>query len=102
MIKGLCLSAVVSMVSVFFVAGVAGAQGYPMLDKIARKVIQKYQTSSCEQLARERMQPKTGQKAQMEQRAVQMMRNDPQMRAEFINRVAAPIANRLFECGMIP
>jgi hypothetical protein len=24
------------------------------------------------------------------------------MRREFINRVAAPIANKLFECGMIP
>ncbi len=35
-------------------------------------------------------------------RAVQLLPNDPQMRAEFINRVAAPIANKLFECGMIP
>jgi hypothetical protein len=24
------------------------------------------------------------------------------MRAEFVNRVAAPIANKMFECGMIP
>jgi len=28
--------------------------------------------------------------------------NDPQMRAAFINGVAAPIANRLFECVLIP
>jgi hypothetical protein len=28
--------------------------------------------------------------------------HDPQMRTEFLNRVAAPIANKLFECGMIP
>ena len=33
---------------------------------------------------------------------VEVLRNDPQMRTEFINRVAAPIANKLFECGMIP
>ena len=38
----------------------------------------------------------------MTDRAVQMLQNDPQMRTEFINRVAAPIANKLFECGMIP
>jgi hypothetical protein len=38
----------------------------------------------------------------MEQRAVQALRNDPQMRTAFINQVAAPIANKLFECGMIP
>ncbi len=89
--------------SVLLYTGIAGAQEqYPLMDMIANKVIQKYQTSTCEQLLMERMHPPTGQKAQMEQRAVQILRNDPQMRAEFINRVAAPIANRLFECGMIP
>jgi hypothetical protein len=31
-----------------------------------------------------------------------MLHNDPNMRNEFMNRVAAPIANKLFECGMIP
>ncbi|MGH8065497.1 MAG: hypothetical protein ACRERE_09690 [Candidatus Entotheonellia bacterium] len=39
---------------------------------------------------------------QIEQRVLEVLRNDPQMRTEFINRVAAPIANKLFECGMIP
>jgi hypothetical protein len=33
---------------------------------------------------------------------VQKLRNEPQMRLAFINRVAAPIANKMFECGMIP
>ena len=40
--------------------------------------------------------------APMGQRAVQTLRNDPQMRTAFLNRVAAPIVNKLFECGMIP
>jgi hypothetical protein len=89
--------------AVLLYAGIASAQEqYPIMDKIANKVIQKYQNSSCEQLAMERMHPPTGQKAEMEQRAVQILRNDPQMRIQFINRVAAPIANKLFECGMIP
>ena len=84
--------------------GIAGAQGgqYPMMDKVVQKVIQKYQTSSCAQLAQEKSQPKTGKQAQIQDRAVEMMRNDPQMRAAFINQVAAPIANKLFECGMVP
>jgi hypothetical protein len=30
------------------------------------------------------------------------MREDQQMRAAFIDRVAAPIANKMFECGMFP
>jgi hypothetical protein len=27
---------------------------------------------------------------------------DPQMRNAFIDRIAVPIANKMFECGMIP
>jgi hypothetical protein len=91
------------MAPMLLCAGIASAQEqFPIMEMIANKVIQKYQTASCEQLAMERMQPPTAQKAQMEQRAVQILHNDPQMRTEFINRVAAPIANKLFECGMIP
>jgi hypothetical protein len=83
--------------------GIASAQeSYPIMEKVAQKVIEKYQTSSCQDLAKQKSQPPTGPKAQVEQRAVQILRNDPQMRTEFRNRVAAPIANKLFECGMIP
>jgi hypothetical protein len=78
-------------------AGVASAQ-YPILDRIADKVVQKYQNSTCEQLWQKKGQPKS----QREQEAVQFMRGNPQMRAAFINRVAGPIANKMFECGMIP
>jgi hypothetical protein len=80
-----------------FFAGVAIAQ-FPVLDAIADKVIQKYQQSTCEQL----WQQKSAPKPPMEQKAIQMLRNEPQMRLAFINRVAAPIANKMFECGMIP
>ena len=94
---------VVVLISLLLYFGIAGAQeSYPIMDKIAQKVIQKYQTSSCEQLAKEKSQPPTGRKAEMEKRAVEMLHNDPQMRTAFINQVAAPIANKLFECGMIP
>ena len=90
--------------AVLFYVGSAGAQGgqYPVMEKVVQRVIQKYQTSSCQQLAQEKSQPPTGQKAQIQDRAVEMMRNDPAMRTAFINQVAAPIANKLFECGMIP
>jgi hypothetical protein len=92
-----------AFVSVLLHVGMASAQeSFPIMEKIAQKVIEKYQTSSCQQLAQQKSQPPSGQKAQMEQRAIQMLRNDPQMRTEFLNRVAAPIANKMFECGMIP
>ena len=78
-------------------AGIAYAQ-YPILDMVASKVIQKYQSSSCEQL----WQQKGEAKSMEEQRVIGLLKNDPQMRTAFINQVAAPIANKMFECGMIP
>jgi hypothetical protein len=73
---------------------------HPILDQVANKVIQKYQTASCQQLLAERAQkaPPTPQEA----KAIQFLKSDPQMRALFLNKVAGPIANKMFECGMIP
>jgi hypothetical protein len=96
-------ASLLALVSLLLHVGLASAQeSFPIMEKVAQKVIEKYQTSSCQQLAQQKSQPPTGQKAQIEQRAIQLLRNDPQMRTEFLNRVAAPIANKLFECGMIP
>jgi hypothetical protein len=79
--------------------GVASAQ-YPIMDAIANKVIQKYTSSTCEQLwvKKEQKMPPTAQ----EQKAIAMLKADPQMRTAFINKIAAPIANKMFDCGMIP
>jgi hypothetical protein len=73
---------------------------HPILDKVAEKVIQKYQTSTCEQLWVKKSE-KAPPSAE-EQKAIAFLKSNPQMRTLFINKVAAPIANRMFECGMIP
>ncbi len=78
-------------------AGVAYAQ-YPILDMVAGRVVQKYQGMTCEQLWQQKGQPKSAE----EQRVVGMLKSDPQMRTAFVNKVAAPIVNKMFECGMIP
>ena len=83
------------------VAGTAQAQ-YPIMDRVASKVIEKYQTSSCQQLWQEKAQGQGQPKPEMEQRAIQALQQDPQMRQAFFNQVAAPIVNKMFECGMIP
>ncbi len=103
MIRRSCI-VVLLVVSVLLFIGVAGAQEgrYPIVDKIAQKVIEKYETSSCQELAMKKAHPPSGKKAAIEARAIEVLRADPQMREEFINRVAPPIANKLFECGMIP
>jgi hypothetical protein len=79
---------------------VGGAQQYPIMDKVAAKIVQKYQTSSCAQLAQEKGQKK--QPSAEEEKIIQLLRSDPKMREAFINKIAAPIANKMFECGMIP
>jgi hypothetical protein len=82
-------------------AGLAYAQ-FPIMDMVANKVIQKYQTSTCEQLWQERAQGQGKPKPEMEQRAMKLLREDPQMRQAFFDKVAGPIVNKMFECGMIP
>lgn len=74
------------------------AADYPLMNLVADKVIQKYQSSSCEQLWEQKTQPKSEQ----EQRLIALLRNDPQLRTAFLNKVAGPISNKMFECGMLP
>lgn len=86
--------------STLLCAGVAQAQ-YPMVDKVAAKIIQKYQTSTCEQLWAEKAAGKQP-PSEMEQRAIAVLRSDPAMRAALFNQISAPIVSKMFECGMIP
>ena len=86
-----------AMLVALALVGVAAAQ-FPILDLVAEKVVQKYQSSTCEQLWEQRSKPKSAQ----EQEVVQLLRSDPAMRTAFINKIAAPVANKMFECGLIP
>ena len=79
-------------------AGVAAAQQYPLMDMMADRVIQRYREASCEQLWERRGKPTP----EEEKNLIQLMRGDPQMRTAFINKIAAPVANKMFECGMVP
>jgi hypothetical protein len=79
-------------------AGTTAAQDYPMLNMVAERVIEKYQRANCEQLWEARNQPKP----EMEQRLVQLLRTDPQMRKVFIDKVSPTVVNKMFECGMVP
>jgi len=87
----------IMFVSALSVAGAAAAQGM-LLDFAADRVIQKYQTSTCAQLKQQRGQPKT----EKEKMAIEFLRNDSQARVAFIDKIAAPVANKMFECGMFP
>jgi hypothetical protein len=78
---------------------VAVAQ-HPVLDAVANKVVQKYQTSTCQQLMMAKAQktaPSPG-----EQKAMEMLKTDPTMRHEFVGIVADQVVDKLIQCGMIP
>jgi len=79
------------------VAGAVGGQGL-IMDMVANKVVTKYQTATCEQLWQQKSEPKS----QEEQRAVNFLKSDPQARTAFINKIAGPVVNKMFECGMVP
>lgn len=83
-------------------ASSAYAENYPILDKIADKIVHKYETASCEELKEEREKPKSHMKEEVEERAVHMLREDAERRKVFLDKVAVPIANKLLECGLIP
>jgi hypothetical protein len=83
------------------------ASNEALLDVAANLVINKYQSASCEEIAQ--MKPQSGKSSQasgkdavLQEKAIAMLRKNPEMRQKFINRVAGPIANRMFECNLIP
>jgi hypothetical protein len=41
-------------------------------------------------------------RTEREKMAIEFLRNDSQARVAFIDKVAAPILNKMFECGLIP
>jgi hypothetical protein len=89
---------VVMSVSALIVAGAAAAQTGMLQDYAAEQMIQKFKTSTCEQLKAQKSKPPTDK----EKEAAEFLRNDAQARAAFVNKVAAPVLNKMFECGMIP
>lgn len=87
----------ITLIAGLIISGAAGAQGM-LLDYAADRVIQKYTTSTCEQLKAQRDNPKS----EKEKMAIDFLRNDTQARQAFIDKIAAPVANKMFECGLFP
>jgi hypothetical protein len=84
------------VIAAFVLAGEASAQGM-LVDFAADKVITKYQTATCDELKAQKKQPPTDK----EKEVVVFLRNDSQARISFINKIAAPVLNKMFDCGMI-
>ena len=77
-------------------AGALYAQQYPVMNMIADRVIQKYQSASCEHSGR-----RGSSRRDEEKNLVQLLQAIRYAR-RIHQQVAAPIANKMFECAMIP
>lgn len=91
--------------SLLLLAGSAQAQApasYPIADALAGKLVQKYNSASCEQLAQERGAPPNAQKEAIEAKVGQQLQQNAGMRAAFVNKVAPTIVNKMIVCGFIP
>lgn len=83
--------------STLIAAGGLAAQGM-LLEYAADKVIKKYQDTSCEQLKVDEKKPLSEQ----DKLAIDFLHHDSQARVAFIDKIAAPVLNKMFECGLIP
>jgi len=84
-------------VSVLIVAGAVAAQGM-LVDEAADKVIKKYEVASCDQLKALKAEPPS----EKEKIAMDLLKADPKARVAFVDKIAAPVLNKMFECSMIP
>jgi hypothetical protein len=78
-------------------AGAVFAQGI-LLDFAADKVIKKFQDGTCEQLKAQKNEPRS----EKDKMAIEFLRHDSQARVAFIDKIAAPVLNKMFECDLIP
>ena len=84
-------------VSALIAAGAVAAQGM-LVDAAADKVIKKYQAATCDQLKAQKLEPPS----EKEKIALDVLRDDPKARVAFVDKIAAPVLNKMFECSMIP
>jgi len=84
-------------VSVLIVAAAVAAQGM-LVDAAADKVIKKFEAATCDQLKAQ----KSESPSEKEKIALDLLRDDPKARVAFIDKIAAPVLNKMFECSIIP
>lgn len=92
----------ITMTVLLLAAQAQPAASYPIADGLAAKLVQKYNGSTCAELAQQRVAQPSAQKEAMKDRVGDALRNDAAMRADFVNKVAPTIVNKMIICGFIP
>jgi hypothetical protein len=76
----------------------AWSQRGRVLDMAADEVTQKFQTATCDQLKARKDEPPT----LVKKVALSLLHDDPEARTAFIDKVAAPVLDKMVQCGMAP
>jgi hypothetical protein len=84
-------------VGIMLIAGAVAAQGI-LVDAAADKVIKKFEAATCDQLKAQKNEPPS----EKEKIGLDLLRDDPKARVAFIDKIAAPVLNKMFECEIIP
>jgi len=88
-----------AIVIVIVVVAVGGwASRGKAVDLVADEAIRKFQSASCEQLKAQQDEPPT----LIKKVALSLLRDDEKVRVAFIDKIAAPVLNKMIECGMAP
>jgi hypothetical protein len=91
-----------AVLALLYVTVAAAQQGqHPMLDAVASKVVQHYQTTSCDQLRQAQAQHTNMPMLPAEQKLLELLRTDPEMRHEFVSIAADQVVDKMIVCGMI-
>lgn len=76
-----------------------------MFDTFTDGIVQGINNSSCEEFSarmQEARNKKGGSSGGMKDRMKAMMTKNPEMRRQLVNKLAGPIANKLFDCNLLP
>jgi hypothetical protein len=89
--------AIAAVVIIVLGGGVWASRGM-ILDSAADEVAKKFQVATCDQLKAQKDESPTA----MKKAVLWFLHDDPQARVAFIDKIAAPVLNKMIECGMAP
>lgn len=81
-----------------------------IVNAIAAKTIQKFNNSSCQDLAASMAAKKAAQgnpapetlKDKLTEKFIVLLQENPQLTEQFFSQISTPVLTKLFECGLIP
>jgi hypothetical protein len=76
-----------------------GPMADQMIDAAANKMVQQIQSSDCASFARMLQSHKNGNGGSKKS---SRLKQNPGMRARFVNTVAGPLLNKMIDCDMLP